>query len=104
MRNFVALGAVGTAIAVLGLVILRKVRGNLVGPLLTWVGAITVFLAVRDAAGGRAVALLDESGWWLFVAVALLLLYFPDGRLPSPRWRAPAVLLMVCCAIQQVAA
>ncbi|WP_405061591.1 histidine kinase [Kribbella sp. NBC_01505] len=114
VRNFAALGTVSTAIAVLGLLIARKVPGNLVGPLLTWVGATAMYLASRDVyyaavvaepgrlpLDSRVVALLDESGWWLFIAVALMLLHFPDGQLPSPRWRVPAALLVVCGVAQQ---
>ncbi|GAA0948024.1 hypothetical protein GCM10009554_45240 [Kribbella koreensis] len=128
-RNFIALGAVSMAIAVLGLLINRKAPDNLVGLLLTWVGTIAMFLAARDvyyaivAAAGvpgavpptsgvvadgavlpfdsRVVALLDESGWWLFVAVALLLLHFPDGLLSGRRWRTVAVSLVVLGFAQQ---
>ncbi|MDX6280595.1 MAG: hypothetical protein QOH03_1666, partial [Kribbellaceae bacterium] len=114
VRNFVALGSVCTAIALLGLIINRKVPGNLVGLLLTWVGASAMFLAGRDVYyaivvadpgtlpfDSRAVALLDESGWWLFIAVALVLLHFPDGLLPGKRWRTVAVALVVLGITQQ---
>ena len=31
---------------------------------------------------------LEQGGWmWWYVPVALLVLFFPDGRLPGPRWR-----------------
>ena len=69
-------------------------------PLLACVGFGVVFVAARDVydrawladpdripLSTKATAVLDESAWWLFAAVALLLLYFPDGRLPGPRWR-----------------
>src|ERR1700754_374737 len=100
LRNFIGLGAVAAATAVLGLVVSLRVPRNVVGALLTWVGVTALFLASRDVyfsavvsdpgrlpLDSRVVAWFDESGWWLFVAVGLLLLYFPDGRLASPRWR-----------------
>ena len=113
-RNYLALGTISAAITVLGLLIAVRVRGNLVGPLLAWAGACAMFLAARDVyyavtvadPGGlpldsRVVAALDESGWWLFVAVALVLLHFPDGRLPGRRWCVVPVLLVLLCLVQQ---
>jgi len=112
VRNFLALGSVGTAIALLGVVISRKV--SLVGLLLAWVGAVTTFLAGREVyyavavadpgslpLDSRVVAFLDESGWWLFIAVALVLLHFPNGRLPSKRWQPVPILLVVLGLAQQ---
>jgi signal transduction histidine kinase len=114
VRNFVSLGSVCTAIALLGLVITHKVPRNLVGLLLTWIGTTAMFLAGRDVyyaivatdsqalpLDSRVVALLDESGWWLFIAVGLLLLHFPDGLLPGRRWRVVAGLLLVLGVAQQ---
>lgn len=115
VRNLAALGAIGTAIAVLGLVIGRREPRNPVGAILGWIGAIVVFLAARDVyysvvvndpgrlpLDSRVVAWLDESGWWLLVAVGLLLQYFPDGRLTSRRWRAVPPVLLVLGVTQQV--
>ncbi|GAA1617422.1 hypothetical protein GCM10009789_84220 [Kribbella sancticallisti] len=113
-RNFAVLGGISTAIAVLGLMISRKVPGNLVGFLLAWTGAVAMFLAARDVyynaaianpgelpLDTRLVALLDESGWWLAIAVALVLLHFPNGRLPSSRWRVVSISLLVLGVAQQ---
>ncbi len=110
VRNFVALGSVGTAIALLGVIVSRKV--NLVGLLLAWVGAVTTFLAGREVyyaaepgslpLDSRVVAFLDESGWWLIIAVALVLLHFPNGQLPSKRWQPVRILLVVLGLVQQV--
>ncbi|WP_329002851.1 histidine kinase [Kribbella sp. NBC_00709] len=115
LRNYVGLGGVAAATAVLGLVISLRVPRNAVGALLTWVGATAVFLASRDVyfsavvsdsgrlpLDSRAVAWFDESGWWLFAGVGLLLLYFPDGRLPSRRWRVLPPVLVLLGAAQQV--
>jgi signal transduction histidine kinase len=42
--------------------------------------------------GGRAAAVWDTSGWpLLFAGVIAIAFVFPDGRLPSPRWRPWAI-------------
>ena len=111
---FAGLGAVGVFTTVLGAVVAWRVPDNPVGVLLTWAGGMVVFFSahgrllhlrrprprwVASRQPGRAV--LNESPWWLFVAVALLLLYFPDGRLPSARWRFVPPALVGLCAAQQ---
>ena len=111
---FAGLGAVGVFTTVLGALVAWRVPDNPVGVLLTWAGGMVVFFsaldvyytcAVRDPGAlpldNRVVAVLNESPWWLFVAVALLLLYFPDGRLPSARWRFVPPALVGLCAAQQ---
>jgi signal transduction histidine kinase len=104
-------GIAGALSAGLGVVIARRVRRNVTGALLALVGLTLTFTAVREI-GWRVlaehpdtlasldwlVALLAESSVWLFVALALLLLFFPDGRLPSARWRpVPGVLVAAAC-------
>ncbi|GAB3811696.1 histidine kinase [Kribbella italica] len=110
---FAGLAAVAGGLAVLGLLVARREPRNVVGAMLTLVGALVAYLAGREvyydaAAVGvvpldrRVVAWLEESGWWLFVVVALLLLYFPEGRLVSPRWRVVPLGLVLLGAAQQV--
>ncbi|GAA1549632.1 sensor histidine kinase [Kribbella lupini] len=109
----VPLGVLAAGLAVLGLLVAR--REPVVGVLLCVIGGLVAFLGVRSAyydvvvaepgrlpLDSRVVAWLDESGWWLAVAVALLLLYFPDGRLISPRWRVVPIGLVLLGAAQQV--
>ncbi len=74
-----------------------RVQRNLVGPLLTWFGVNVVCTAAARPVyykiwlddphavplNTKVVAVLDESGWWLFGSVTLLLLLFPDGHLPT---------------------
>ncbi|GLY47603.1 GAF domain-containing sensor histidine kinase [Lentzea sp. NBRC 102530] len=110
---FTGTAVLGLAMAALGVTIEYRVRDNPVGPLLAWVGAIVVFLATRDVyyrtwlddpdavpLDPRVVALLNESGWWLLAAVALLLLHFPNGTLPG-RWKALPPAIVVLALAQQ---
>ncbi|MFC4533824.1 sensor histidine kinase [Sphaerisporangium dianthi] len=71
--------------------------------------AATMIMLVGDGAGWpvpllRSLSTLSTGAWqvgiiWLF-GVALLL--FPDGRLPSRRWRPLVWVIMVCGAYQLV--
>ncbi|MGC5583886.1 sensor histidine kinase [Ornithinimicrobium sp. W1665] len=110
--------AVGVSVVplstVLGLLVARGTGGNPVGTWLILVG-LTVMVTVtadvgRRVLGGRPelaetlawlVAVLAESAWWVLATVALLLLHFPDGRLPSRRWRwVPWVLVAGVLVLQ----
>jgi signal transduction histidine kinase len=110
--------AVGLAIcptsAVLGLVISRRQPDHRVGVLLTLVGLTAAVIVTREVSwqflAGRPdtlaslawlVAVLDQGADWVFVSVALLLLHFPDGRLPGPRWRWLPPTLIACAAVDQ---
>jgi signal transduction histidine kinase len=47
------------------------------------------------------VAITAENAWWVLATFGLLLLYFPDGRLPSLRWRWVPPTLVVSVAFVQ---
>jgi signal transduction histidine kinase len=113
VAGLVSLPALG-----LGWLILRQVPDNLVGSLLCLLGLLPNTLAFASAYSSvveRRPGLLPVSDllvtlgpgdWmWLYVPPALLLLYFPTGRLLSRRWRAVvAALLAVPVAFEVLAA
>lgn len=125
-------GPVGIGCAWLGAMVLRRRPGHRSGAMLLALAvASAVHIAVISIADARLVAAgvaeqgsefvpfapadlpLDASisvwasGWlWLLAAVpalTLLLLVFPDGSLPSPRWRWAVVLGAVATATMVVA-
>ncbi len=85
--------------AVVGIVVIRKQPRNPIGWLLAGLGILSVvstdagsYALVAHRHGsqlplGLAAAWLDESFWPAAVLLPLAILLFPDGRLPSPRWR-----------------
>lgn len=107
-------GGAAALAAALGTVIAYRVRGNAVGPLLACVGLTLAFTATREigwivlarhpdemASLAWLVAVLAESSVWLLVALALLLLVFPDGHRPGPGWRmVPALLIGSAIVVQ----
>ncbi|MGW5156263.1 histidine kinase [Nonomuraea wenchangensis] len=104
--------ATGAALAlpsvVLGTLVAVRRPGSVVGPLLMLVGATAVGVTVDDLYASAVarrpdlpvpelyVALSQGDWMFLYVPAALLMLMFPDGRLPGRRWRwAVAGLLVV---------
>jgi signal transduction histidine kinase len=107
--------------AVLGLLyplvaalVLRRQPGNRVGWLLMVSAVLGPYLLAGEYVRlhGSTEGVLPSFAGWLaawgfaayFVIVALVPLYFPDGTLPSPRWRPVARVLTVVVCIGMVAA
>lgn len=107
---FGIIGLWGVANATMGaLIVLRRPR-NPIGRLMLAGGPliISVFLGfalsgLRTLTAGSGDMLGGLAGWWASVAFfpALLIVWpliailFPDGRLPSPRWRLPVTSVIV---------
>ena len=81
-----------------GFLIIRRVPGNVVGPLLiVWSGSLT-FLSAREGISPFALAMFtffDFFGWF---ALILMILHFPDGRIfprAAARWLYPYVGFLI---------
>lgn len=89
-------------VVALGVLVATRRPGNPVGLLLVAAGAIPMSIVVLEWVFGQIwtvapealprwgtlVVAADQGSWmWLYVPGALLMLLFPDGHLPSPRWR-----------------
>src|SRR5206468_1865584 len=97
------------AFPTVGVVVARRLPDHSVGWLFLGVGLLNGVATFAEGYGTYALALMPGSlpageliAWlpgWLYVlgtgSVLVALLFFPDGRLPSPRWRPVAGLLIV---------
>jgi signal transduction histidine kinase len=102
------------ASTVVGLIVASRVPRNPIGWLLLANGAILAASGVSGAyagyalahpggsyPGSRLAAIWETSGWpLLFAALVAIAFVFPDGRLPSRRWRWAAVGGAVAFALQ----
>lgn len=106
----------GLAFGVVGALMLRRQPGNRLGLVLATAGLcaaassaaaqyVTYTVHTRQGAlpGAGVVALAE----WLWLPAFLLLmvalpLMFPDGRLPSPRWRVPAAVAVASGTVTTV--
>ena len=43
-----------------------------------------------------------EDAWWVLTTFGLLLLHFPDGRVPSPRWRWVPATMVIATVLTQI--
>ncbi|MFY1669850.1 histidine kinase [Plantactinospora sp. WMMB334] len=89
----------------MGSLILVGVPGHLVGRLMLAAGgAASVGLLAASWANWLPMAWLSQWAWWpAYGLIILALLVFPDGRLPSRRWRPLAVLIITATAVAALA-
>jgi signal transduction histidine kinase len=104
----------GLLYPLVGALVLSRQPGNLVGRLLM-VSVVTgpyLLAAEYVQLAGTTDGLLPSAAAWLaawgfvpyYVIVALVPLYFPDGTLPSPRWRPIARVLATVVVVGTLAA
>ena len=102
------------AFALVGAILTIRRPGNLVGWALSLAGAGLLFGGILSAyselallakpgaelPAGAAAAAIAEGSWTpLMAGVFLLLLLFPTGRVPSPRWRPVTGLVLLGFAV-----
>jgi len=115
--SFVVLPVAVMGFASVGTLIVSRRQGNRIGWLLCWVAFV---FAVSGLAGAYARYALDEAvrplpattlGAWLnrvgppaaFLPLPLLFLLFPDGQVPSKRWRPLVWTLLAGIAVNVAA-
>ena len=97
-----------------GLVISFRRPQLIIGPLVVALGASPAATFALEAwaetleadvrPGGQMAAWIAAGSWvWYYVWPALIALYFPDGRLPGPRWSVVATGMIVLPAVMHVA-
>src|SRR6266568_5104122 len=97
------------AFPTVGVLVARRLPKHAIGWLFLGTGLLNGLASFAEGYGTYALALMPGSlpagellAWlpgWMYVlatgGVLFALLLFPDGRLPSPRWRPVAGILMV---------
>jgi signal transduction histidine kinase len=99
---------------VVGLLVVRQQPRNLIGWLLLASGVMWGVLGFQELyarlainlwpghlPAGAAVVAVGTSFWWpaIVTLAVFTVLFFPDGRLPSPRWRWFAWASLVACLL-----
>jgi signal transduction histidine kinase len=88
---FAACVGFGVLSIVLSLVISARLPNNRVAPMLAVNGLGGVLVAPPTPVTSDVTVALSQGSWmWLYVPLALLVVLYPDGRLPGPRWRVVA--------------
>jgi two-component system NarL family sensor kinase len=96
---------IAVSFATMGALALAGAPDNLVGRLMVAAGAAAgVATLALSWMQWAPLAWLGQWSWWPpFGLIFLALLVFPDGRLPSPRWRPLAVLIALATVVAAVA-
>ncbi|WP_422770308.1 histidine kinase [Plantactinospora sp. WMMC1484] len=89
----------------MGALVLVGTPGHLVGRLMLAAGGAASVAVLTESWGAwLPLAWLSQWTWWPpYGLIILALLFFPDGRLPSPRWRPVAVVIVASATIAALA-
>ena len=84
----------------LGVFVSRRLPGHPLGRLMVLAGLAAALNALAVSWSALLVAAwLSQWTWWVpWALVTIVLLLFPDGQLPSPRWR-PLLAVLVGAAV-----
>ncbi|MGH3912131.1 MAG: GAF domain-containing sensor histidine kinase [Pseudonocardiaceae bacterium] len=90
--------------AVLGWLVLMSIPRHPVGRLMTAAGLSGgVYLVAASWPAWLPLAWLSQWGWWPSTGLIILaILLFPDGAVPSPRWRPVAGVILAGTAIATI--
>ena len=108
--TFLQILPLAVAYAIAGVIIARRQSRNPIGWLFLLISTDTCLTTLADAYAGHHLPGWVAAAWlqtWCFylsypVAFSLLLMLFPNGRLPSRRW-FPLLALAVVAAVSRVA-
>ncbi|WP_234359067.1 sensor histidine kinase [Plantactinospora sp. BC1] len=96
---------IAVAFTAMGALVLVGIPGHLVGRLMLAAGGAASMATLAESWGNvLPAAWLSQWAWWPpYGLIFLALLVFPDGRLPSRRWRPVAVLMVVGITVASLA-
>jgi signal transduction histidine kinase len=96
---------IAVAFLTMGAMVLVSTPRHLVGRLMLAAGgAASIGVLSTSWTNWLVVDWLSQWTWWpAYGLITLALLVFPDGRLPSPRWRPLAVLIVAGTVVAAVA-
>ncbi len=117
LNGILVIGALG-GLLVVGALLVTRVPGNAIGSWLVLAGALVTVSAVAHFAQAAG-AVMEPMPWpgaaWaallgalvevvpIAIVTVIVPLHFPDGRLPSPRWRWVQRLMVLAIAASTVA-